>query len=451
MTAMRFLPRSIAGRTVLILVVGLSLSHAFSVVFHQHDRYMLLAATGGSEFAHRVAAAAAVLHLVSGELRPAVATASQGTDLHMRLGTAPTVALPGADDWRAGYVRRLMLDGLPPDMDTGLVAVGLTEEDGQAHLHTAMPLRDGVWLHAQGTLRPSEGPAPLSMDMILSTLIMFVAVLLGSLWAARTLTRPLSDLSAAADRLGRDVTAPPLPETGPEEVRRAAEAFNRMQGRLRRFVEDRMQMLAAISHDLRTPITVLRLRAEFIEDDQERARTLRTLEEMAEMVDSVLAFAREEADQEPARAVDLGALVDSVCADLADAGLAVECADLPGVSITCRASALRRAVANLASNAARHGGGARVSLEISGRQVLIHVDDDGPGIPEDDMEAVFRPFHRLEKSRHRDTGGVGLGLSVVRTVAHAHGGEAVLANRPGGGLRATLALPLEGPQAGPVG
>ncbi|KJS38335.1 MAG: hypothetical protein VR70_10270, partial [Rhodospirillaceae bacterium BRH_c57] len=285
-------------------------------------------------------------------------------------------------------------------------------------------------------------PASLSMDIVVSTLIMFVAVLVAAIWAARRLARPLRHMALAADRLGRDVTAPPLPEEGPEEVRRAAEAFNRMQSRLRRLVEDRMQMLAAISHDLRTPITLLRLRAEFMQDKTEQAKTLQTLDEMAEMVNSLLAFAREEAAEEEMRVVDLAALVETVCVDLADTGAKVTCRLAEPLPMSCRVSAVRRAVTNLVSNAVRHGGEASVAVETTPGQVRIIVEDEGPGIPEGELEQVFRPFYRVERSRNRDTGGVGLGLAVVRSVARQHGGDAFVKNRPDRGLRAIMALPL---------
>lgn len=437
----RLLPRTIAGRTVLILVVGLSLSHAFSVVFHQHDRDMLLVATGGNEFAHRVATAASVLHVVPPDWREKIAAASQAEDLRLALVEEPIEALAGVPDWRAEHVRSLILTGLPEGVSGEGVRVSVHDGTDPARWLAAVPLGDGEWLLADGALRPLDGPSALSMDMIASTLVMFIAVLAGSVWAARHLTRPLRDLSEAADRLGRDVAAPPLAEGGPEEVRRAAEAFNRMQARLRRYVEDRLQMLAAISHDLRTPITLLRLRAEFMENEQDKRRMLETLDEMGEMVEGVLAFAREEAAEEPARAVDLGALTESLCADLADAGMPVECGPLPAVTVTCRPGALRRALSNLIGNAVRHGGRAVVSLEAGAGNVQVHVDDAGPGIPEAELEQVFRPFYRVERSRNRETGGVGLGLAVVRTVAHAHGGEAILVNRAEGGLRATLRLP----------
>ncbi len=440
--AHRLLPRTFAGQTVLLLVVGLSLSHALSVVFHQHDREMLLAATGGSEFAHRVAATARSLGAVPPQVRPVVVDAVQAPDLRLSLHDGPPD--PSADDadWRAEYVHRLVAEALSGWPYVEDLRVALREGPSGALMVARVPVAEGAWLMAEGALVAQDAPSSLSMDIMVSTLIMFVAVLVAAIWAARRLTRPLRDMALAADRLGRDVTAPPLREDGPEEVKRAAEAFNRMQTRLRRLVEDRMQMLAAISHDLRTPITLLRLRAEFMEDAAEQAKTLHTLDEMAEMVNSLLAFAREEAAEEDMRVVDLAALVETVCADLTDAGAKVTCNPAEPLPVSCRVSAVRRAVTNLVGNATRHGGEAAVLLEATSSQVRIIVEDDGPGIPDEELEQVFRPFYRVERSRNRDTGGVGLGLAVVRSIARQHGGEACVENRPQGGLRAVISLPL---------
>lgn len=447
--ARRLLPRTFAGQTVLLLVVGLSLSHALTVVFHQHDREMLIAATGGSEFAHLVAVSARTLSAVPQENRAAVVQAVQGGDLRLSLHDGPPGAAAGEVDWRAEYVRRLVAETLSGWPYADALRVDLRDLPTGALMTAHVPLGDGTWLAADGALVAHGAPSSLSMDILVSTLIMFVAVLVAAIWAARRLTRPLRDMALAADRLGRDVSAPPLREDGPEEVRRAAEAFNRMQTRLRRFVEDRMQMLAAISHDLRTPITLLRLRAEFMEDAAEQAKTLQTLDEMAEMVNSLLAFAREEAAEEEVRVVDLAALVDSICADQSDAGASVSCLPSEPLPVSCRVSAVRRAVTNLVSNAVRHGGQAIVSLETAPACVHIIVDDSGPGIPKEELEQVFRPFYRVERSRNRDTGGVGLGLAVVRTIARQHGGEATVENRPGGGLRAIISLPFSpAPAAG---
>lgn len=200
-------------------------------------------------------------------------------------------------------------------------------------------------------------------------------------------------------------------------------------------------MLAAISHDLRTPITLLRLRAEYIDDEEERRKTLLTLDEMESMIASTLAFAREDAEREEPRIVDLSALTESICADMADTGRPVAFEEGAPAKYPCRPLALKRAITNLVDNAVKYGGNVRVRVLPAPTAIEIVVDDEGPGIPEAELKEVFAPFYRLERSRSRETGGAGLGLSVARTIVHAHGGEIVLANRSEGGLRASIHLP----------
>ena len=225
-------------------------------------------------------------------------------------------------------------------------------------------------------------------------------------------------------------------------MRTAIRAFNRMQERLRRFVDDRTQMLAAMSHDLKTPLTRLRLRAEFVEDHEQQRKMLADLDEMSAMVESTLAFARDDAQGEPRMLVDLGVLVESVCENASDAGEDVSFSAPRGLDVTCRPTAISRAIANLVDNAVKYGGSAHVDLTREPGRVIIAIDDSGPGIPAEEQQKVFAPFYRLERSRNRDTGGVGLGLAVARTIAREHGGDLALANRAGGGLRARLEIPI---------
>ena len=215
-----------------------------------------------------------------------------------------------------------------------------------------------------------------------------------------------------------------------------------MQDRIRRFVEDRTQMLAAISHDLGTPITRLRLRAEFVDDKEQRKKMLADLDDMEKMVFSALSFARDEAASEPHAMVDLRTLLQRVCDDMADAGYAITLDVGNGaVPYGCRPAALRRALTNLIDNAIKYGRRARVSLDHDQDGFLIRIDDNGPGIPNDLQEDAFKPFRRLEASRSRETGGTGLGLTLARTIIRAHGGDVTLVNRTEGGLRVEARLP----------
>ena len=271
--------------------------------------------------------------------------------------------------------------------------------------------------------------------------IWFLVIGLLSVLAARRLAGPIDDFARAAEQLGTGQDVSPLAERGPRELRVATRAFNQMQERLRRFLEDRTRMLAAISHDLRTPLARLRLRAEFIEDDDQRVETRADLDAMSGMIRATLVFARDDAQREPADLVDLSVLVADICDDVAELGGDVSLAETSHVSARCQPTAIGRAVANLVENAVKYGGCARVQLVSEAHGVAVVVDDDGPGIPLDEQEKVFAPFYRLEQSRNRDTGGVGLGLAVSRTIAREHGGDVKLSNRTPAGLRARLELP----------
>jgi signal transduction histidine kinase len=267
-----------------------------------------------------------------------------------------------------------------------------------------------------------------------------------SFWAVTRMTAPLRVLSEAAERLGRDVNAAPLPEEGPTEVAQAAAAFNTMASRIRRFVADRTFLLTAIGHDLKTPITRLKLRAEWMEDDEQRRKMLADLDELESMVQATLAFGRDVAGSEPATKLDLPALLRTVMDEATDArpgANAILCYEGPEtLPILARPVALKRACANLVGNALAYGGSAKVLIKPPrDGLVLVHIDDEGPGIPLSEMDRVFEPFYRLETSRNRETGGTGLGLPITRNILRAHGGDVTLSNRAGGGLRATMTLP----------
>jgi signal transduction histidine kinase len=232
-----------------------------------------------------------------------------------------------------------------------------------------------------------------------------------------------------------------MAEAGSREMRQAARAFNEMQERLQRLLENRTRMLAALSHDLRTPLTLLRLRAECLKEDEERERMLANIGDLDAMVDATLKFARDEATAEPWRRTDLTALVTSIVDDMADAGLKVTIDAAEPVIQECQPGALRRAVTNLLDNAVKYGDAAHVQILGSPKDIKIVVDDEGPGIPAAEIGKVFEPFYRIEQSRSRETGGTGLGLAIAQSIAQAHEGQIMLENRPEGGLRAILTLP----------
>ena len=314
------------------------------------------------------------------------------------------------------------------------------DDHGPRHAWVAVSihLSTGDWLNASADRPPTP---PLGKAFFASFLISALAVATVGAFGVRFASRPLRQLASAADRLGRGETFEPLPERGPQEMRRANAAFNQMRERLDRFIRDRTAMLAAVGHDLRTPITSLRLRAEFIEDADIRAKILETVAEMQAMAEAVLAFARGDAEGEETRPTDIAALVESIVEDAAEAGRDVTLQATTPMTLRCRPFALRRAIGNLIDNAVAYGKRARVSVTSEADAVKIVVDDDGPGIPEAERERVFDPFVRLEGSRSRETGGVGLGLSIARSIVRAHGGDITLENRQAGGLKAVISLP----------
>jgi signal transduction histidine kinase len=306
-------------------------------------------------------------------------------------------------------------------------------------LQVAVPLTDGQWLSFATDLPMAS--AGFSSQFLISMLVMALFIIAISIWAARRLTAPLGAIAKAAQRLGRDVNAPPLPESGTVEMRQAAHAFNDMQARLRALLENRTRLLAALSHDLRTPLTLLRLRAENVENADERDKMLATIKDMDDMIGVTLQYAREEAAAEPRRSADVAALVQSLADDMGEAGLDVTMTPAEPVLLLCQPVALKRAIANLIDNAVKYGRRARVALQAGPDTVEIIVDDDGPGIPENELERVFQPFYRLENSRSRDTGGVGLGLAIAHAIVTAQNGTLTLTNREGTGLRARVQLP----------
>jgi signal transduction histidine kinase len=283
--------------------------------------------------------------------------------------------------------------------------------------------------------------APLSRNLFVN-LVLLVAILVIALYVmARSITRPLSNLVSAAEGLGRNVRQPKLEEKGARELRDAARAFNTMQDRLQRYLDSRTRVLAAMSHDLKTPLTRLRLQVETTLDDPAiQARFSKELDEMESMVRGALALFRGLDDDEILAPIDINALVATLQSEFTEMGADVTVEGKASQPFTGKPQALRRCLTNLVANAVKFGIRARILVE-DGTALVIRVRDDGPGIPLEELEKVFEPFYRVESSRNRDTGGTGLGLSIARDVAQAHGGSLVAQNLPGGGLEALLVLP----------
>jgi signal transduction histidine kinase len=289
-------------------------------------------------------------------------------------------------------------------------------------------------------LRPPVAPWPL--QIIIAAIVAILTASLAAAFIARRVARPLSQLAASASTAARGGKAVLVPEEGPDDVRRAARAFNAMTDQVSRTMERQRQLLSAVGHDLRTPITALRISVEFIGDEEVRERLQKNLEELQDLTDAVLSAARG-SGWEAMRKVDLAALIESVCSDLEDMNLPVTWTTHDAAPLMCRPSEIRRATRNLIENAIAYGGSAAVRLDETSKVYEIVVEDMGPGIAEADQVRVFEPFVRLETSRSAETGGSGLGLTLVKAIAEGHGGSITLENRPDGGLRARLCLPRE--------
>jgi two-component system OmpR family sensor kinase len=305
-------------------------------------------------------------------------------------------------------------------------------------LLVSMRLEDGSWVDVTATrnIEPRTGLHQIA----LSTTIMVLGVIGVATFLIRQLTRSLRVLADAANRLDPNAGFSPVEETGPSEVRTLSIAFNDMQKRVKRLVDDRTQMLAAISHDLKTPLTRMRLRSEDIADSELARAVTSDLAEMEAMIDGTLDFLRGEIISEATKPLDLMPLLSTICSDLTDAGYQVDLDAKRPCIIKGRRLSLKRALTNIIENAVKYGSQARVKLLCSQDGAEVRIEDEGPGIPEEEMEAVMRPFYRLETSRNKQTGGVGLGLSVARTVIGSHGGTLRLENGPEKGLVVSVTL-----------
>jgi signal transduction histidine kinase len=302
----------------------------------------------------------------------------------------------------------------------------------------SLPLAGGDWLNAI-----AQPPAPSWLWLraaVLGAGITAVLLIVAVLLAVHYLLAPVQRLRLAARDFSRGQLRL-LPEKGPEDIRDVIRAFNEMQTTVGKAQEEKARMLAALAHDLRTPLTAMRLRVELLPPGEDRERLLRNLAEMQSLAESTLEFIRGTA-AEPPRRFDVGALLESLCEDLADMGLAVHCEELPRSVLEGHPEALRRAVRNLIENAVSYGGEARVSLTRTASSVVIHVTDPGPGIAPELRERVFEPFFRVDTSRSRNSGGAGLGLAIARSLVSAMGGQVLITDGPGGkGCEVRISLP----------
>lgn len=451
--------RTLRAQLVILIVVALAVAQAISLWLFVDERSLAIRAALGFEAAGRAANVVRLIEQAPADLKPSILRAADSPLVRFSLDEVPAVTHLEHDD--GGRVERHIRQ-LLDEPSNREIRVELHEIEGQilplphlspemAEMHRAMmhdelravemnlsiALSDGRWLNV-GT-RFERPPLQWPVLSVLTFGMTAAVILIAVFWYLMArLTGPLSRLARSAERFGRGEEVESLPETGPEEVRDLTRAFNRMQARLTRFVADRTRILAAVSHDLRSPLTALRVRAEMVDDDETREALVELVEEMQQMAEATLDFAKGLSGNEAPENVSLAALLAGIAAE---AGANVNLASGPDVVLRVRPVAMRRALRNVIANAVRYGARARVSWRVIGTDAVIEIHDRGPGIPERELERVFDPFYRLETSRSLETGGHGLGLAIARSILRAHGGEIVLANASQGGLIARITLP----------
>lgn len=464
---MRIVSDSLAGRITVVLLIGLIASHVFSMAVYTTDRIELAIKTAGEHFTQQVSSVVRIFDKTPLTWHPQMIDAMMGPDQGISVTPVRQYIehIPGSR--QAAEISASLLKVLERsdsddvvvqivDKSAGRMAESVDETSYERfldwlenqfirtsirELRASVRLRNGTWLNFRTHVPETTGV--WDARAAVSTGLMGIGILILSLWIIRRVTAPLRVFTLASERLGRDVDAPPLVDAGPLEVRRATRAFNAMQRQIKRLVENRTQMLAAIAHDLRTPITLLRLRTEFVGDEIERGKMQNTLNEMEGMIASTLDFSRDAHVNEERRDIDLSALIGSVCDDFQDVGEDVVFKSVDNLVINGKPIALTRAVRNIVENAVKFGKSVVVDVIQTRKSVEIRITDDGRGIPESELEKVFLPFHRVEASRNRKTGGVGLGLSTARAIINEHGGDISLSNRPEGGLVVSILLPKD--------
>ena len=428
---------SIYLRVAGVLLIGLLTAQWISEQLYQEERERLLSHLIGGPLVQRLNTVAEKLDRTPAGERGELLRVVNSSRIVFVLADKPVA---GSNSGALGKLQTRLREAMGARRRVAVVG-GAEESDAGVPILTRISfvLADGQVVVANHRYPGDEGVVPSRHLPLLTGYFLAIAVL--ALLAMRWAVQPLRRLAKAADALGRDLGGPPLPETGPREVRQAAHAFNTMQSRLASYLEDRLRILAAVSHDLKTPITRLKLRAEMLPDEGQKEKFLRDLEDMEHMIGATLDFLRGEARKEAGVRLDINALLSTLRDDMAALGEHVEISGEASQPLVARPQALKRCLANLLENAVRYGGNARVGVLDDPHELTLHIDDDGPGIPEEKLEQMFEPFRRGEDSRNRATGGVGLGLAIARNLARAHGGEVTLANRAEGGLRVTVSLP----------
>jgi len=441
---MKLIPDTIAGRTIAVLLVGFLVFHAISICAYQIGVDNEVDLTNEIRVAERLFTIKRALASLPPAEREKTAHSLSGGPIEVHWSNVPLTVENTRDEDTSRGLRRRLLE-LAPDLGSTGLRVGVPSASSgrtdDPHLVlVSMKLADDSW--ANFSLTKLSGARTTLANVVLTTSLMALGVVVLLIVILRSVTRPIRQCAAAAQQIYVNAEPHPITVSGPREVRDLAVAFNALQQRVKRLVDDRTLMLAAISHDLKTPLTRAQLRIENIEDRDMRRDIDADLHEMLMMVDSTLQFIKGDQNAEVFNDIELTAVIESICNDLSDLGFTVSFVPECKIVLRGRHLALKRAFNNLIVNAVSYGRQARVVVARGSQRVEVMIDDDGPGIPVEHRETVFAPFYRLESSRNRDTGGTGLGLTVARTIIRGHGGDVTLHDSPSGGLRVRVTLPI---------
>lgn len=437
---------SIASRTILLLLIGVGVVHLASLYAYQHALEREASHAGETRLADRMLnIRSAVMRLAPHEREPVAHELSGGLiEAHWSATDKAAPGGAGAQHWEG---LRQQLQALAPDLTPAEIMIGASD----MHLAlVSLRIPDGSWLNvtAFASLPRTQGSHdPGGHGTVLSTSLMALGVVLVSIVVVGWLTKPLRRFAELAQQLYRGTEQVPVPDVGPREVRELANAFNEMQARIGKLIEDRTQTLAAVSHDLKTPLTRLRLRCEGMDDKALAVGITADIREMEHMLDQTLVHLKGERGDEALRPVDLVSMLQTLIDDAADAGATARLEAPDSLVLPGRSLALKRAFSNLIENALKYASGVEVRVTRETESARITFRDSGPGIPEASQSTVFEPFVRLETSRSKETGGFGLGLSIARAAIEAHGGTIRLANRAQGGLEVSVSLPCNASEA----
>jgi two-component system, OmpR family, sensor kinase len=438
---------TLTNRTILLLLIGIGLVHVASLYAYQVALDQEMSSAGEVRLADRLLSIRQAIMRVSPNEREPVAHEFSGGAIEVHWSRTEHAVSGGtpASEWD-GLKQRLREQA--PELGEEQIIIGAHRKLGtDPHLAlVSIQLPDESWVNVSlfARMTPKTG----NHGTILSTTLMALGVIGISVLVVRWMTLPLRTFADATQRLYRGTETVTIAEEGPREVRELASAFNDMQARIKTLIDDRTHALAAVSHDLRTPLTRLRLKAEDVSDGALGNAIRADLAEMEAMIDQTLAYLRGDRTNEEFRQMDLAALLETLADDANDAGGRVLLSEASSLVITTRPLALKRALSNLLHNAVTYGGCAQIVLTQTANSAVVTIEDDGPGIPPEQVEAAFAPFTRLEPSRSKETGGFGLGLTIARTIIEGHGGTISLTNRAAGGLMVTVHLPNKEPLAG---